>query len=136
MWNLTLSNASLIAIVDDDESVRQALSALVRSLGYAVVTFPGAEQLLESSRRGEISCLISDVQMAGLNGLELHERLAALDEKSVPTILITAYPNERIQRRALEAGINCYLTKPFSEDELIACLRAALSEQTLKANRK
>jgi len=136
MWNLTLSNASLIAIVDDDESVRQALSALVRSLGYAVVTFPGAEQLLESSRRGEISCLISDVQMAGLNGLELHERLAAMDEKSVPTILITAYPNERIQRRALEAGINCYLTKPFSEDELIACLRAALSEQTLKANRK
>jgi FixJ family two-component response regulator len=123
-----LSKASLIAIVDDDESVRQALSALVRSLGYAVVAFPGAKQLLESSRRDEVSCLISDVQMPVMSGLELYQRLAE-EKKSVPTILITAYPNERTQQRARAIGINCYLTKPFSEDELIACLRTALGQQ-------
>jgi FixJ family two-component response regulator len=123
-----LSRKSLIAIVDDDESVRQALSALVRSLGYTVVAFSGAEQLLASSRRDEISCLISDVQMPGMNGLELHQRLVA-DRKSVPTILITAYPNQRTQQRAQEAGVDCYLMKPFNEDELIACLQTVLGER-------
>jgi FixJ family two-component response regulator len=118
---------SLIAVVDDDESVRQALSALIRSLGYAVVVFSDAEQLLQSRRRDEITCLISDVQMPRMNGLELYQRLA--EEKSVPTILITAYPNDRTQKRAHAMGISCYLAKPFNEDELIGCLRAALGQQ-------
>ena len=124
-WERTLSKKYLIAIVDDDESVRQALTALVRSLGYGAIAFAGAEQLLESSRRDEISCLISDVQMPGMNGLELCGRLAA-DKKSIPTILITAYPSERTHQRAREAGVNGYLTKPFSEDDLITCLHSAL----------
>jgi FixJ family two-component response regulator len=116
----------LIAIVDDDESVRQALSALVRSLGYAALVFPGAEQLLASERRHEISCLISDVQMPGLNGVELYERLAGPVQKPVPTILITAYPTGALRQKADKAGVDCFLAKPFSEDELIACLHALL----------
>jgi FixJ family two-component response regulator len=122
-----LSTKYLIAIVDDDESMRQALTALVRSLGYGAIAFAGAEQLLESSRRDDISCLISDMQMPGMSGLELYGRLAA-DKKSIPTILITAYPDERTQRRAHEAGVNGYLTKPFHEDDLIACLHSALGQ--------
>ena len=120
-----MSNASLIAIVDDDQSVRQALSALVRSLGYAALTFAGGEELLRSERRDEIACLISDVQMPGMNGLELYLRLVA-DGKSVPTILITAYPDDRTRQRAHAAGVKCYIAKPFNEDELISCFRIAL----------
>jgi FixJ family two-component response regulator len=88
-----------------------------------VVAFSGADQLLESSRLDEISCLISDVQMPGMNGLELYQRLA-VNNKLIPTILITAYPDERTQQRAREIGITCYLTKPFNEADLIACLHA------------
>src|SRR3954463_13989517 len=88
----TLLGKLLVAIVDDDESVRQALSALLRSLGYEAIDFASAEQLLRSGRRNEVACVISDVQMPGLSGLELHQRLAAVNKKRIPTILITAYP--------------------------------------------
>jgi FixJ family two-component response regulator len=121
-----LPRQPLIAIVDDDESVRQAVGALVRSLGYRAIVFAGAEQLLTSRRRGEICCVIADIQMPGLSGLELHQQLTA-SEEPIPTILITAYPDERMRRRAHTLGVTCYLTKPFKEDDLIKCLSWALA---------
>jgi FixJ family two-component response regulator len=128
-WNGSVSEKRLIAVVDDDESVRQGLGGLLRSLGYCTVAFPDAEQLLCSDRRNEISCLIADVQMPGLGGLELHRKLAASDKEPIPTILITAYPSDRIRRLSRDAGVICFLTKPFGEDELVACLRTALADR-------
>jgi FixJ family two-component response regulator len=118
-----LPRKAVIAIVDDDQSVREALTSLVRSLGYVAMAFECAEDLLKSRRRRGVSCLIADVQMPGMTGFELHNRLVASGEP-IPTILITAFPDERMRERALQAGVICYLTKPFSEDDLLACIRS------------
>lgn len=120
-----LPRTAVIAIVDDDQSVREALTSLVRSLGYIAMAFEGAEDLLKSKRRRSVSCLIADVQMPGMTGLELHNRLVA-SGKPIPTILITAFPDERSRERALQAGVIGYLTKPFSEDDLLVCIRSNL----------
>ena len=103
--------------------MREALTSLVRSPGYVAMAFECAEDLLKSKRRRSFSCVIADVQMPGLTGLELHNRLVASGEP-IPTILITAFPEERARERALQAGVTCYLTKPFSEDDLLACMRS------------
>jgi FixJ family two-component response regulator len=118
----------VIAIVDDDHSVREALTSLVRSLGYVAVAFECAEDLLKSKRRRGLSCLIADVQMPGMTGVELHNRLVASGEP-IPTVLITAFPDERSRERALQAGVIGYLTKPFSEDDLLACIRSTLGRR-------
>ena len=118
----------LIAIVDDDESVREATKGLMRSMGMAVEAFSCGEDFLRSSHLGRTACLVADVNMPGMSGLDLHQRVAALPQ-GIPTILITAYPNESIRERALSAGILCYLVKPFSEDELLDCIRSALSRE-------
>ena len=116
---------AVIAIVDDDQSVREALTSLVRSLGYIAMAFECAEDLLKSRRRRNLSCVITDVQMPGMTGIELHNRLVASGEP-IPTILITAFPDERSRERALHAGVIGYLAKPFSEDDLVACIRSSL----------
>jgi FixJ family two-component response regulator len=121
-----LPRTAVIAIVDDDRSVREALASLVRSLGYGAMTFEGAEDLLKSKRRRRVSCLIADVQMPGMTGLELHNRLVTSGEP-IPTILITAFPDERARERALADGAVGYLSKPFDENDLLACIRAALT---------
>jgi FixJ family two-component response regulator len=118
----------VIAIVDDDHSVREALTSLVRSLGYVAMAFECAEDLLKSKRRRRVSCLIADVQMPGMTGVELHNRLVASGEP-IPTVLITAFPDERSRERALQAGAIGYLTKPFSEDDLLACIRSTLGRR-------
>ena len=123
-----LPRTAVIAIVDDDLSVREALTSLVRSLGFVAMTFESAEDLLKSRRRRSLSCMIVDVQMPGMTGFELHNRLVA-SGKPIPTILITAFPDERTRERALQAGVICYLTKPFSEDDLLACVRSALGRR-------
>jgi FixJ family two-component response regulator len=115
----------VIAVVDDDESVREALAGLMKSLGYRATVFPSAEDFLNSEGRDSTACLIADVQMPGMTGPELYERLAASGQP-IPTILITAYPDERVKARALQAGVMCYLTKPFGENDLLACLQSAL----------
>lgn len=116
---------AVIAIVDDDHSVREALTSLVRSLGFIAMAFECAEDLLKSRRRRNVSCVIADMQMPGITGIELHDRLVASGEP-IPTILITAFPDERSRERALRSGVIGYLTKPFSEDELLACIRSSL----------
>jgi FixJ family two-component response regulator len=115
----------VVAIVDDDRSVREALTALIKSLGHYAAAFQSAEDFLNRTQGHRAACLIADVQMPGMTGPELHGRLVA-SGKPVPTISITAFPDETVRTRALQAGVTGYLTKPFSADDLLACLRSAL----------
>jgi FixJ family two-component response regulator len=115
----------VISVVDDDQSVRKAISALVRSLGYAVATFASAEDFLGSDRVEDTSCLITDVQMPGLSGVELQSRLMA-DGRRIPIIGIAALLEESIRAQMLEAGAVGFLSKPFSDECLIDCLGTAL----------
>jgi FixJ family two-component response regulator len=117
----------MISIVDDDKSVREAANALIRSLGYAAATFASAEEFLESGRLGDTACLITDVQMPGMSGIDLQNHLAA-NGHCTPVIFVTAYPEESVRERALHAGAFGFLSKPFSEECLIACLDKALKQ--------
>ena len=115
----------MISIVDDDESVREATKGLVRSLGYNAASFGSVEEFLNSAQRHDTSCIIADVQMPGTGGIELQSRLIEEGDRT-PMIFITAFPEERVRAMALEAGAVGYLTKPFDEAHLIACLERAL----------
>jgi FixJ family two-component response regulator len=117
-----------ISIVDDDESVREGLVSLMQSHGYIVEAFESAERFLSSERRYHTHCLIADMHMPGMTGLELVDRLAA-SSPSIPTILITARRDESVRARALRAGVVCYLPKPFDEDDLIQCIRSAVGRR-------
>jgi FixJ family two-component response regulator len=118
-------NKALISIVDDDESVREAMQGLMKSLGFATESFASAEDFLASDCRDRAACVITDMQMPGLTGLGLHDRLVA-SGRPVPTIVITAYPDERTRARALRSGVACYLVKPFDESDLLHCIRSIL----------
>jgi FixJ family two-component response regulator len=115
----------VIAIVDDDESAREGTTDLIQSMGFMAKAFPHAEGFLQSSSLQCTACLITDVRMPGMTGLELHERLVGSGHL-IPTILVTAFPNDRDRTQAMQSGVLCYLTKPFSEDELLGCIHAAL----------
>lgn len=115
----------LISIIDDDESVREGMTDLVKSMGFAAEAFQRAEEFLRSPHLQDTSCLIADVQMPEMTGLELHKNLVS-SGKVIPTILITAFPNERDRILALRSGVTCYLVKPFNDDELLACIRSTL----------
>jgi FixJ family two-component response regulator len=115
----------LISIVDDDESVRHAIQGLMRSSGFAAESFASAEDFLTSSHPPRTDFLIADVQMPGMSGLDLHRHLVASGQH-IPLILITAYPDDRMRTRALEAGVIAYLVKPFNEDDLLVWIREAL----------
>ncbi|HWX28755.1 MAG TPA: response regulator [Steroidobacteraceae bacterium] len=119
-----MSKLPLVAIIDDDESVRVTTDSLVRSLGYIVHTFASAEEFLRSNRVDDFSCVITDVQMPGMSGVQLQDQLRDQGYR-VPFIFFTAFPDENIRTRALAAGAICYLTKPFDGDSLIQCLQAA-----------
>ena len=116
----------LISIVDDDEPMREAVKGLMKSWGYRVEAAASAEEFLRSPHVHSTSCLIADVQMPGMTGFELHQRLSA-SGKPIPTILITAYPDDGVRERALAAGVIGYLSKPFDENDLLACIRSALT---------
>ena len=120
-----MSQRSVIAVVDDDESVREAVAGLLKSFGYRAVPFERAEDFLNFSDLNNTACLIADVQMPGMTGLELQSRLVA-SGKSIPTILITAYPEQTVRARALQNGVRCYLAKPFRDEELLSCIRSAI----------
>jgi FixJ family two-component response regulator len=116
----------MISIVDDDPSVREATKALVRSLGHTAATFASAEEFLSSDRRHETSCLIADVQMPGMTGIELQCRLNAGGCRC-PVIFVTASPDSRIRAQAFAAGAVGVLGKPFRDELLIECLDGALA---------
>ena len=115
----------MISIVDDDNFVRESLRDLIESLGYEVATFESAERFLGAARLPETACLITDLQMPGLSGLDLQSRLIA-DGHCIPIIFVTAFPDERFRVRAMSAGAVGFLRKPFDEGLLISCLETAL----------
>jgi FixJ family two-component response regulator len=120
-----MPKVSLVSVVEDDQFFRESMRRLMRSFGYTVEAFPSAADFLASPRLVETTCLIVDVHMPAMNGLELHRRLIDIGH-AIPTILVTAYPDNDVRARALKDGVVCYLRKPVDEKHLIQCLRAAL----------
>lgn len=116
---------TLISIVEDDEPFRDSVGKLVKLAGYAVETFPSAADFLASPLVPETACLITDLQMPGMTGVELHRHLVDAGFR-IPTILVTAYPDKTTRDRALKDGVICYLSKPVDDDHLERCLRSAL----------
>jgi FixJ family two-component response regulator len=114
----------LISIVDDDRSFRDSMRRLVKSLGYSVAVFPSASDFLESPKLDSTACLVADIQMPAMTGDELFEHLLETG-RSIPTILVTAYPDRDTKERMLSLGVECYLPKPLEEALLIDCLRSA-----------
>ena len=117
--------APLIAIIDDDKSMRDTTRDLLESAGFSAVTFASAARLLKSQRLHRVSCLIADMRMPKMTGLELHQHLVA-SNRAIPTILMTAYPEERMRAQAMKANVVCYLAKPFEAEELLNCVRRAI----------
>jgi FixJ family two-component response regulator len=122
----------LIAVVDDDMSIRNAMQDLLNAAGYSASTFGNPTSFLDSPSRANVACLVTDMRMPGMTGLELHEHLAA-SGTLVPTVIITAHPAELLQERARHAGITCILIKPFTPDELLECVRKALSRSPARS---
>jgi len=120
-----LSSPSVISIIDDDGSVRAATYNLVRSLGYVVHTFASAEEFLRSPHLNDTSCVIADVQMPAMSGLELQAHLHA-EGYRLPFIFISAFSIDNARMRALKTGATCFLAKPFAGEALINCLDIAL----------
>lgn len=123
-----MDSKPLVAIVDDDEPAREAVSALVRSLGFAAAEFASAAAFLQSGHRAKTACLLADMRMPGMTGLELHQHLRS-GGTPVPTIIMTAHATAAARSSALEAGVHCYLPKPLQPAALLPCIRSALADQ-------
>jgi len=120
-----MTGVPLISIVDDDDSLRNSLDNLIRSVGFHAQGFPSAEALLSSNQLHDTACLILDVRLPGMNGLELQRRIAAANWR-IPIIFITSHADGDARARALEAGAVDYLFKPFREEQLLDAIDAAL----------
>jgi FixJ family two-component response regulator len=119
-----MPKAPLVSVVEDDQFFRESMRRLMRSLGYRVEAFPSAAEFLAFPRLAETACLIADVHMPEMTGLELHRHLIDAGY-AIPTILVTAYPDDDDRAHALNDGVVCYLRKPIDEKHLKQCLRAA-----------
>jgi FixJ family two-component response regulator len=118
---------SVISVIDDNASVRAATNNLLSSHGYSVHTFESAEDFLQSAHQDDSSCVVADVQMPGMSGLDLLTRLRTRGN-NVPFIFITAFPDEGVRARALKAGAICFLSKPFPASVLINGIEVALNQ--------
>jgi FixJ family two-component response regulator len=121
-----VSKVQIVSIIDDDSSVRIAMEGLVRSAGFVVFVFESAEDFLRSPRVDDSACLITDVQMPGMSGLDLQDRLIAQGSR-IPTIFITAFPEQDVRRRAEASGAIAFLEKPFDGGAMIDLLHATLA---------
>ena len=119
---------TLISIIDDDESVREAIRDLLESLGFTVEAFASAVDFLASPNIRDTSCLIVDVQMPRMTGVELHSHLLE-SGFAIPTILITAFPYDNVRAHVVAQGVICYLSKPLDEAALVGCVRSALEQK-------
>jgi FixJ family two-component response regulator len=124
--SLPKSQRPLIAIVDDDASIRVATDSLFRSRGYAVCTFASAEEFLQSPELSQTACVITDVRMPVMGGIKLQEALRAQGNR-VPFIFITAFPEEPVRVQAMRGGATCFMTKPFDAPTLIKYVETALA---------
>ena len=122
----------LISVVDDDESTRKSTTLLIESFGFQAAGFESAESLLKSGQLHQTSCLIVDVQMPGMNGLQLQSHLAAVGCK-IPIIFITAYDNKESRQQAMQAGAAAFLSKPFNDELLLETIRATLRDDKGRA---
>ncbi len=121
-----MSQALLISIVDDDQSFGDSMRRLLKSLDYSVAVFLSGAQFLASPQLAATACLVADIHMPDMTGVELYRRLIDSGH-AIPTILVTAYPDDRVKERMLQQGVECYLPKPLEEAALIDCLRSALA---------
>jgi len=119
------SDRPVISVVDDDESLRRSLSNLLRSVGFGVETFASADEFLRSAQRENTGCLVLDLQMPGMSGLDLLRQLAFRDSR-IRVVILTAHGDEETRRRSLQAGAVAFLDKPFHSDALLDAVRAAL----------
>jgi two-component system response regulator FixJ len=128
----------VVSVVDDDESLRRSLRNLLRSVGFGVETFASAEEFLKSSQRENTGCLVLDLRMTGMSGLDLLRHLAVADSR-IPAVILTAHGDEETRRRSLQAGAVAFLDKPFRSDALLDAVRAALrrakSDAEIRARR-
>jgi len=124
-----LTQESLVSVVDDDQAFRDSMRRLLRSHGYSAAVFPSAAAFLASPQRSATACLIADIHMPAMTGIELYTHLMDAGHP-IPTILITAYPDDSDRARVLKLGIECYLRKPLVENDLIGCLRSAFARGT------
>jgi FixJ family two-component response regulator len=122
---ITRSTTKLVAIVDDDESMRSALQGLLKVAGMPAQAFASAEEFLKSGQQHQTACLIADIRMPGMSGLELQAHLNA-DRCRIPTIFITAHGDEKMRLQALREGAVEFLSKPFDDEALLESVRAAL----------
>jgi FixJ family two-component response regulator len=121
----TTGNNKAVAIVDDDEEVRVALGGLLKSAGLAARAFESAEEFIESGQQSQVACLITDIRMPGMSGLELQAKLNA-EGCSIPIVFITAHGDAKMRMQALRAGAVEFLAKPFDDEALLESVRAAL----------
>jgi FixJ family two-component response regulator len=118
----------LVSVVEDDQFFRESMRRLMRSLGHRVEAFASAADFLASPRLAETACLIADINMPAMTGIELYRHLSNAG-RAIPAILVTAYPNDAERARALNDGVVCYLRKPVDEEHLKRCLHAALTSR-------
>jgi len=118
-------NSKLVAIVDDDELVRSALQGLLKTVGWPAQAFASAEEFLKSGQQHQTACLIADIRMPGMSGLDLQARLNS-EKCRIPTIFITAHGDEKMRMQALRAGAVEFMAKPFDDEALLESVRAAL----------
>lgn len=126
-----MAKTHVISIIDDDPSVREATQSLIRSLGYSAQAFSSAEEYLQSDRLRDSSCVITDLHMPGMSGVDLQDRLIAEGHK-IPVIFVTAYFEEGVRARVMDAGACGFLRKPFSDKSLIECLDKALNAHSTR----
>lgn len=126
-----MAKSHVISIIDDDPSVREATQSLIRSLGYDAQVFASAEEYLQSDRLSDSSCLITDLHMPGMSGTDLQDHLIA-EGYEIPIIFVTAYYEDRVRDRVMDAGAFGFLRKPFNDESLIACLDKALNASSTK----
>ena len=129
---MTVADIPTIAVVDDDDSVREALGNLLRSLGLAVAGFDSAEAFLASPAAQGVACLIADMQMSGMSGLDLQRHLLTIG-RGVPVILITAFPRDHVREQAQAQGAIGYFAKPFEGRLIVECIEKALHTKVLGA---
>jgi FixJ family two-component response regulator len=124
-WSMARRDGRMIGVVDDDPSLRRSLRNLLMSVGFCVETFESAEAFLQSAQRDEIGCVVLDVRMAGMNGVDLLKHLVA-DGSRIPVIMLTAHGDDETRRQSLEAGAVAFLEKPVRSPVLLEAVRTAL----------